>query len=134
MTKQTDSNWTVLVADDDATARFLMERAFTKTKTQSRLQFVKDGSEAIDYLEARGIYQDRDRYPFPSLMTLDIKMPKVDGFGVLKWIKQHPTVKRLAVVVFSCSDEQTDIDRAYDMGANSYLVKSALYPEFTELV
>jgi CheY-like chemotaxis protein len=111
-----------------------MERAFLKLQSCALLQFVPNGVEAIHYLEGKGIYHDRDCYPFPDLILLDVKMPKVDGFEVLQWIKAHPRFKKLIVVMLTGSDEPMDIQKAYELGANSYLVKSPLHPEFTDLV
>lgn len=134
MANRMGTGWTMLVAEDDETARFFMKRAFDKMQTKSTLRFVADGVQAIEYLDGRGKYADREEYPFPSVLVVDIKMPKLDGFGLLEWIKAHEKLKCLVVVVLTSSDEPIDINRAYSLGANSYLVKTALYPEFTELV
>jgi CheY-like chemotaxis protein len=83
-------------------------------------EFVQDGEQLIDYLEAR----DRNREnPIPELLLLDIKMPKVNGFEALEWIRRQPGLKRLLIVMLTSSDEPRDINRAYDLGVNSYLVK-----------
>jgi CheY-like chemotaxis protein len=129
-----DSSWTVLVAEDDRVARILMERAFRKAEAKSGLSFVCNGEDAIKYLEGHEAFHDREKYPFPSLVLLDVNMPKRDGFEVLQWIKEHPEMKKLIVVMLTSSDEPMDVRRAYDLGANSYLVKSPLYPEFTDLI
>ncbi|EEF58586.1 response regulator receiver protein [Pedosphaera parvula Ellin514] len=111
-----------------------MERSFRKAEAKSNLQFVQNGQEAIDYLEGNAAYEDRTTWPLPNLVLLDVNMPKRDGFEVLQWIKQHPQMKKLIVVMLTSSDEPMDIKRAYELGANSYLVKSPLYPEFTDLI
>lgn len=124
----------MLVAEDDSVAKFFMQRAFDKLQTTSTLQFVSDGVQAIEYLDGRGQYADRQEYPFPAVLVLDVKMPKLDGFGVLEWIKAHEKLKSLVVVMLTSSDEPVEINKAYALGVNSYLVKTPLYPEFTELV
>jgi len=89
------------------------------------LQVVNDGQEAIDYLSGTGIYADREKYPIPHVILLDLKMPRVDGFGFLKWlhVESPPHLKRLPVIVMSTSSEPKDVDRAYDLGVNCYLTK-----------
>jgi CheY-like chemotaxis protein len=124
----------VLMADDDKHAHLLLLRAFRKANSSLLLKVVEDGDEAIKYMEGTGVYADRDVYPVPSLVLLDLNMPKKDGFEVLQWMRQQPDFKRTVVIIFTTSDELEDINRAYDLGANSYLVKTPLYPEFTELV
>lgn len=134
MPNRMDTTWTMLVAEDDEMARFFMKRAFDKMETKSNLRFVADGVQAIEYLDGRGKYANREEHPFPSVLVVDIKMPKLDGFQLLEWIKAHEKLKCMVVVVLTSSDEPVDINRAYALGANSYLVKTPLYPEFAELV
>jgi CheY-like chemotaxis protein len=126
--------WTILVAEDDEGARLLMQRAYNKIETRAKLQMVRNGEEAIEYVAGRGKFQDREKYPFPTLLLLDVNMPRLDGFDVLHWIKSRRKLRSLIVTMLTCSDEPRDITRAYELGANSYLVKSPLYPEFAELV
>lgn len=125
---------TILVADDEEAAHVLIHRAFHAAKSSCALQIVTNGEEAINYLMGAGSYSNRDQYPMPVLVLLDLKMPRKDGFAVLKWMREQPKFKRLVTVVFSTSDEPEDVNRAYDLGANSFLVKSPLFAEFTELV
>ena len=89
------------------------------------VQILTDGREVMDYLKGDGPYEDRSRYPFPSVMFIDIKMPRVNGFEVLKWLKEHQQCKVVPIIVFSSSDEPEDIERAYQLGANAYFVKPA---------
>jgi DNA-binding response OmpR family regulator len=84
---------------------------------------VLDGEEAVVYLAGEGRYADRLRYPLPGLVLLDLKLPRRSGLEVLQWLREQQVLRRLPVVVLSSSREATDIDRAYDLGANSYLVK-----------
>ncbi|MDB6122639.1 MAG: response regulator [Pedosphaera sp.] len=131
---KTHSEWAVLMADDDEHAHVLIQRAFRKANASPLLKIVSNGEEAIHYLEGKGIYSDRNLHPLPSLVLLDLNMPKKTGFEVLQWMRGHPDFKRMVVVIFTTSDEPKDINKSYDLGANSYLVKTPLYPEFTELV
>src|SRR4051812_4915204 len=92
------TEWTVLMADDDEHAHVLIQRAFRKANASPLLKIVNNGEEAIRYLEGKGIYSDRDLYPLPSLVLLDLNMPKKTGFEVLQWIRAHPDFKRMVVV------------------------------------
>ena len=124
----------VLIAEDDPGDAFLLQRAFTAAQVSAALYFVGDGQEAIDYLGGTGAYSDRKTYPLPDLMLLDLKMPKLNGFDVLTWIRQQPGLKRLLVTVLTSSDQPQDINRAYDLGANSYLLKPHGSQELSDLV
>jgi CheY-like chemotaxis protein len=121
---------TILIADDDPDDIFLLQRAFSKAGVNANLQFVSDGEEVIRYLRS----SDQQKHPTPDLMLLDIKMPRIDGFSVLKWLRTQPGLKRLLVIVLSSSDSRLDINRAYDLGANSYLVKPFSNDDLIELV
>ena len=125
---------TILVAEDDPTDAFFLQRAFAKTGVEVGLKFVRDGQEAIDYLVGEPPYADRGSHPLPELLLLDIKMPRLNGFEVLHWLKTQPGLRRLLVIVFSSSAEADDINRAYDLGANSYLVKPHATEQLLELV
>ena len=113
----------VLLVDDNADDVVLMTRAFRATAITAPLKVVHDGAAAIAYLSGTGEYADRAAHPLPALMLLDLKMPRVSGFDVLKWLRQQPALKRLPVVVLTSSSQETDVNRAYDLGANSYVVK-----------
>ncbi|MDB6124027.1 MAG: response regulator [Pedosphaera sp.] len=127
-------NPTILVAEDDDGTQLLLTRAFKKAESRSQLRFVKNGEEAMFYLQGHERYENREAFPFPNLLLLDIKMPRKNGFEVLQWIRKERTAQEMIVVVFSSSDAQSDIDRAFAWGANSYLVKTPLYRELMELV
>src|SRR5207249_12207698 len=115
-----NTSFTILLAEDDANEVFLMQRAFQKAGLKNPLHVACDGQEAIDYLSHQGQFNDTTRYPSPALMLLDLKMPRKNGFEVLEWLRQQPGLKPLIVVVLSSSSLITDINRAYDLGANSY--------------
>jgi CheY-like chemotaxis protein len=113
----------ILVADDDAHDTMLVELAVKRAELGLQLASVKDGEEAIDYLMGRARFADREAHPFPKMLLLDLKMPRLNGFDVLDFVRGQPALRRLPVVIFSSSDDPKDIQRAYDSGANSYLCK-----------
>lgn len=114
----------MLVAEDDENEQILLKRAFSTADVQAALTFVRDGDEAVNYLGGTGQFADRKRFPFPDLMMLDIKMPKRDGFEVLEWARGEGGCKCLPVIVLSCSGRKEDVERAFALGANSYLQKT----------
>lgn len=125
---------TILLVEDDPADVFRIQRAFRKTNLASSLEVVTDGEKAIDYLSGQEVYQDRDRYPLPSLMLLDLKLPRRSGFEVLSWLRNESDIKHLPVVVLTSSDQQVDIKRAYSLGANSYLTKPPAPNALLEMV
>ncbi len=124
----------ILVAEDDTTDAFFLQRAFKRTGIPITLHFVRDGQEVLDYLQGEGKFADRQTHPLPQLVLLDLNMPRLDGFDVLKWVRQQPQLSRLVIVIFSASDEARDINRAYGLGANSYIVKPHSMEELMRLV
>ena len=124
----------ILVAEDDLTDVFFLERAFKRAGIPVTLHFVRDGQEVIDYLQGSGQFADRTRHPLPQLVLLDLMMPRLDGFGVLEWTRKQPALNGLVIVIFSSSGEPRDINRAYGLGANSYIVKPHSMGELMELV
>ena len=113
----------LLVEDDDADA-MLTDRAIRKAQVNVRVQRVKDGEEAIAYLDGQGPFGDRSSYPCPSVVLLDIKLPRRDGFEVIAWLRRQPApLSRTAVVMLTSSGRPVDVNRAYELGANSYLRK-----------
>src|SRR5690349_22917267 len=117
--------------DDDI---LLIRRAFAAAKLQIPLQIVRDGEEAIAYLMGVGKYARRDEFPLPDLILLDLKMPKLSGLDVLRWIRSHPHLKALRVIVLTSSEDIYDVNRAYELGANSFLVKPAEFICYPSLV
>ena len=116
--------------DDDIT---LLLRSFQKVGITNPIHVVKDGEQAIAYLSGTGAYSNRDDHPLPDLVLLDLKMPKVDGFEVLQWIRTNRQLSTLRVVVLTSSDDIRDVNLAYRLGANSFLVKPADLNGFVEL-
>lgn len=125
---------TILLVEDDPNDVFLMQRALRKAKLANPLQVVEDGEKAIAYLDGQDPYADRALYPLPVLILLDLKLPRKPGLEVLVWLRQQPGLKRIPVVVLTSSKERTDVNRAYDLGSNSYLVKPVGLEEMLELV
>ena len=119
--------FTVLLVEDDINDIFLVKRAFKMAQLENPLQVVTDGEEATKYLSGEGKYADRHMYPLPKLIVMDIKMPRMSGFEVLEWIKHDGRLRRIPVVIVSSSDRPDDIDRAYELGANAYMVKPVNY-------
>jgi CheY-like chemotaxis protein len=113
----------ILVAEDVADDALLLGLAFEAAGVNARLDFVSDGNEVIDYLSCAGRFADRKGCPLPVLLLLDLKMPRVGGFDVIKWVRMQPELRRLVIVVLSSSPLLSDVNRAYDLGANSYLEK-----------
>ena len=111
-----------------------LQRVGLAAAFQHQLFAVRDGAEAIAYLQGDGRFANRARFPLPDLLLLDINMPKVDGFGVLKWVRSNSELSNLRVVMLTTSDEMNDIDKAYSMGVNSYVVKPVKFTSFVELV
>jgi len=124
----------ILLAEDEENDVLLLERAFEKAGLKHSLKIVRDGEQTIGYLSGRGIYADRKKFPLPFLLLLDLKMPGTDGFEVLQWLRREADFKRLLIVVLTSSNLQSDVDRAYELGANSYLVKPVSFDEMANLI
>ena len=114
---------TILLVDDSENDLALMKFAFMKAGVNSQLQMVHDGEEAIVYLRGEGAYTDRDKFPLPAVILLDLNMPKKNGYEVLAWLRSVPALKRLSTIILTASMRPEDIERAFDLGANAYLVK-----------
>jgi CheY-like chemotaxis protein len=108
-------------------------RAFVKAGVFSPIQVVRNGEEAIAYLAGEGKFSNRAEYPLPNLLLLDLKMPRLDGFDVLRWVRQQSGLRALRVVVLTSSQDIHDVTRAYELGANSFLVKPMEFEHFTEV-
>ena len=124
----------MLHIDDDANDTTLLQAAARSANLKFRLYNVEDADEAIAYLSGVGCYADRSMYPLPSLILLDLKMPRTTGFEMLKWIRKHPELGELPVVVLSGSELQEDVRQAYGVGADSYLVKPIGFEALVTLV
>ena len=123
----------VLLVDDNPDDVLLMRRAFNATTISAPLVVLGGGEAAIEYLSGSGPYADRTVHPLPLLMLLDLKMPRVSGFDVLRWLREQPALKRLPVVVLTSSSQDEDINNAYDLGVNSYIVKPSGLKQIAEV-
>jgi CheY-like chemotaxis protein len=124
----------VLSVDDNDVDGALLERAFKRTSIPARLYRVSEGPQAMAYLAGDGIYRDRDNYPLPDLVLLDLAMPKMSGVEVLKWIRQQPVVKRTKVLIFTSSEKPDDFRAANEIGADGYLLKPTKFDDLKKLV
>jgi CheY-like chemotaxis protein len=126
-----DANF--LLVEDNEDDVLLVCRAFNKAKILNPLHVVRNGEQSVAYLSGFGRYADRNQHPLPSVVLLDLKMPGMDGFDVLRWIRQQQVFQKLRVVVLSSSDLMPDVSRAYKLGANSFLIKPVDFERFVEI-
>lgn len=129
-----NSNAPILLAEDDENDVFLFRRAFDRSGLTNPLIAVKDGQQAVDYLTGTGSYADRSSHPLPGLLLLDLKMPRMSGFDVLAWLSLQPSLKGLAVVVLSSSAQESDIQKARQLGADEYQVKPSQYEQLVAMI
>lgn len=113
----------VLLVEDDENDITFMQHAWERVAMSASLHVVTDGVEAMSYLSGSGQYADRSIHPLPLLLLLDLNLPQRNGFEVLKWIRQHAEFRALVVVVLTASSADSDAERAYALGANSYVIK-----------
>lgn len=123
----------ILLVEDRDDDVLLLKRSFQKAGLTNPMQLVRNGEEALNYLSGIGKYSNRAEFPLPDLMLLDLKMPRLDGFEVLRWIRTHKDLAGMRVVVLSSSESIRDVNLAYALGANSFLVKPSDFNEFVEL-
>lgn len=124
----------ILLVEDSPDDALLIQRAFRKANLVNPVQLVRDGDEAVAYLSGAPPYEDRARFLLPGFMLLDLKLPRRSGLEVLAWVRQESAVKRLPVVVLTSSRESVDVNRAYDLGVNSYLTKPVGFEALLEMV
>lgn len=125
---------TILLVEDNSDDAELIAYAFRKVGITNPLFRLADGDAAVEYLGGTGKYADRLHYPLPALILLDLKLPKRSGFEVLAFVRGQKATRHTTVVVLSSSNQQADIERAYDLGANSYLIKPVNRDKLIELV
>jgi CheY-like chemotaxis protein len=121
----------VLIAEDEEDYVLLLRRAFSEAKIPNPLFVVSTGLEMMQYLKGDGKYSNRVEYPLPDLLLLDLKLPGFNGLEILGWLRSHPGLSALRVIVLTSSEQMKDINDAYRLGANSFLVKPY---DFTDLV
>jgi CheY-like chemotaxis protein len=130
----TASDLTILLVEDNSTDVMLIQRAFEKAKLANPVHVVSDGDAAVDYLAGSGKYADRAQFPLPILLLLDLKLPRRSGLEVLQWLRGQETLKRIPVVMLTSSQQERDVNAAYDQGVNSYLVKPVEFDGLLEML
>lgn len=124
----------ILLVEDDPAHAEIARRNFETFRVSNRIMHVEDGQAALDYLYHREAYADPAKSPVPHLILLDLRLPKIDGLEVLRRIKQDEHLSRIPVVVLTTSASESDLARAYEHHANSYLVKPVDFDKFTSLM
>jgi CheY-like chemotaxis protein len=125
---------TVLIAEDSEDDITLLTNALNDIACEHMVRIVHDGRELLDYLKGEGPYSDRQAYPFPGVLLLDLKMPRLSGFEVLRWLGKHPECCVMPTVVFSASAFEDDIKLAYELGASAYFVKPMAFQNLKEIL
>ena len=128
------SNVPILLIEDDEDDVSLTQRAFIKGKILNKLYVVRDGEEAMEFLEHRGRYSDPDDAPRPGIILLDLNMPKMDGREVLQKIKSSEKLRVIPVIVLTTSERDEDILESYENGANTFITKPVEFGKFVETV
>ena len=134
MTPSPPINPLILVVEDDANDALLLERAFHKAETPVGVKVLRSVDDAIAYLQGQPPFDDRAAHPLPVLILQDIKLPLKSGFDFVSWLRAQPALKRLPVIMLTSSKAPNDINRAYEIGANSYLVKPVSFDSFLHML
>ncbi len=124
----------ILIVEDDDNDAKLINRAFTKAGIPNPCQYCRDGESALAYLQGQSPFADREKYPLPELVLLDLKLPGMDGFEVLRWIRSQHQFRSIRVVVTTVMNELRSVSRAYQLGANSFLAKPLEFESPSSLI
>ena len=124
----------ILMVDDAEEDIFFVKRALDQSGVGQSFFAVKDGTEAIRYMRGDGEFANRLEFPFPNLILSDLKMPGMDGYEVLQWLRSHPDCAVIPAIIFTSSAITSDIQRAYELGANAYIVKPHDFDELVDLI
>lgn len=114
---------TLLIVEDNEDDIFFIDRIFKQLGARCHLTFARDGVEAVDYLSGKGKFKDRAKFPLPTIILMDLKMPRMSGFEVLEWMQRQPEIKLIPTIVVTSSTLQEDVTRAYRLGANAVMNK-----------
>jgi CheY-like chemotaxis protein len=125
---------TILIVEDNPQDVLLLRKALIKAQIEAPVQVVGDGVEAIEYLRGAGKFADRAKFPFPSVLFSDLKMPRMGGFEILEWLRSHEECAVIPMIILTNSSLDADVRRAYVMGANAYLVKPQRFEDLVEMV
>jgi CheY-like chemotaxis protein len=128
------NNQPILIAEDDADDRYLLQTAFTEIGYPEKIDFVENGIEVLNYLDINYTHNNSDEKALPGFILLDLNMPKKDGREVLKELKQHPVFKKIPIIVFTTTKNEIEIKRCYELGANSYVVKPISFDALLKVV
>jgi CheY-like chemotaxis protein len=123
----------ILVTEDNSDDVVLLEQAFLQAGLTTPLRFVRDGQEAIEYLEGRPPFNDRTTYPLPTLLLVDLKMPRLDGFGLLHWLQHQPSTHRMLIGVLSGVDDPSAVERTYRLGAKFHIAKPTRFEDLVSI-
>jgi CheY-like chemotaxis protein len=127
---------TILLVDDSNDDLFLMQRGFKKAEFEAAVNEVRNGEEAIEYLSGAGVYADRARYPYPTVVLLDLNMPLKNGFDVMAWIQSNAggILQPFSVIILSASSRPEDVTQAFKLGAHAYLVKPSTLDDLVAMI
>jgi len=129
-----DSDYTILLVEDEENDAKLVQMAFKKNNIVNPVQWARDGLEAIAYLNGDGAYADRNQHPFPEVLILDLKMPRMGGLELLTWIREHPEFRVIPTIIMTSSRQHSEIEKAYNLGANTYMIKPSSFEELAKNV
>jgi CheY-like chemotaxis protein len=134
MAKQVQQSDTILVVEDDPDHYVLLELAARRAGVSAQLKRAADGNEAMQYLGGAGAFADRGTHPLPTIILSDLKMPRINGLELLQWVRAQPLLKRIPFILFSSSIQASDVNRAYDHGVSSYLLKPAALDDLVQML
>lgn len=126
--------FTILLIEDNENDVLLLRRAMINSGMTHVVRLAQDGMEALNYLRGSGKFADRATYPFPDIILLDLKLPRLSGLELLAWLKDNPEHRVVPTIVLSSSELEDDVRKAYELGANTYLVKPTDFDMLTEMV
>jgi CheY-like chemotaxis protein len=129
-----DTTFPILIAEDDENDVIILERALRQAGFMNPFYVCRDGTEVVAYLRREGEFADQQRFPSPRLLITDLKMPRMSGMEVLKWLHDHPECNVIPRIVLTASRQISDIQEAYKWGVNSYLAKPGSYKRLTEML